>query len=111
MLEKNPSYFIIAVVLASSYNIVWLTDGIKTTERKHRTVVLGHDDICFNLQVKFYDNDEVEHYTGHLLKSVRVDVERSCSGSCISGASSRDVFVNGVTLVPLRHVHFEQTSM
>ena len=96
---------------------MWPTDGIKTTERKHRTVVpcvvklLGHDDICFNLQVKFYDCEEVEHYTGHLLKSVRVDVMRSCSGSCVGGNSTRDVHVKGVTLEPLRHVHFEQTSM
>ena len=57
-------------------SFTWSTDHIKTTQRKYRTILpcairfSGYKEIQFEVLVKFYENEEILHYTGLPLSSL-----------------------------------------
>lgn len=63
----------------SVYNFVWSTKQMKTTDRKYRTVLpcrikfKPYKELVFNMQVKFYTNEEIAHYTGEPLQFLDLD--------------------------------------
>ena len=54
----------------------WSTERIKPTQRKYRTILpcvirfSGYKEIQFEVLVKFYENEEILHYTGVPLSSL-----------------------------------------
>ena len=57
-------------------SFVWSTKYIKTTQRKYRTILpciikfRGYKELHFEVLVKFYESEEVLHYTGVPLNSL-----------------------------------------
>lgn len=63
----------------SVYNFVWSTKQMKITNRKYRTVLpcvikfKPYKELSFDMQVKFYTNEEIAHYTGEPLQFLDLD--------------------------------------
>ena len=61
------------------YTFVWSTKMIRTTERKHRSVLpfsvkfCGNREVNFNMFVKFYYSCEVAHYNGTPLTFIELN--------------------------------------
>ena len=63
----------------SIYSFTWSTNRIRTTKRKHRSILPcvvkfhNRNEIKFDIFVKFYFSCEVNHYTGIPLSFIEVD--------------------------------------
>ena len=61
------------------YNFTWSSHLIKITDRKHRTVLpcvikfKPYKELNFKILVKFYNNDEIAHYSGEPLSFIDLD--------------------------------------
>ena len=68
------------------YQFVWLTKGLKITERKHRTVLSciikfqHYEELKFDLLTKFYESDDINHVSeGQGLSSIRLECVVGCT--------------------------------
>ena len=72
------------------YAFIWSTKQIRTTERKHRTVLpceikfRQYKEIEFDIMVKFYNNCEIAPYIGKPLSSINLDCTLSNSNESFS---------------------------